>query len=320
MTAANVDVAVLTYKPGRKFIELLTRLEEQTVKPGKIIVINTDESLFPKEAEEKAASLPDLSLFHISPSEFDHAFTRNLAASYSDADYLIFLTQDALPADKKLIEELLRPMENEKVAVSYARQLPSNNSGPIERYNRNFNYPGADMLKTKEDSEKLEIKTIFCSDVCSLYRKKVFDLLGGFKGPAVFNEDMVFADRAVKSGYGIYYASSARVVHSHEYTALQQFKRNFDLGASQKMNPEVFNAYKSEGEGKKLVKGCISSLIKNGKPFLIPGFLFHCAARYAGFLLGKNYRLLNKKLILSVTSNKGFWTGYLDKGDSKCAE
>ncbi len=320
MSAANVDVAVLTFKPDRKFEELLTRLGEQTVKPGKIIVINTDESLFPEEAKKKADSMHGLSLYHITPREFDHAFTRNLAASYSDADFLLFLTQDALPADKKLIEELLSPMKDEKVAVSYARQLPSKDSGPIERYNRNFNYPGTDMMKTESDSSRLGIKTIFCSDVCSLYRRSVFDLLGGFNGPAVFNEDMVFADRAVKAGYGIYYASSARVIHSHEYSALQQFKRNFDLGASQKMNPEVFGAYRSEGEGKKLVKGCISSLIKNGRPLLIPGFLFHSAARYAGFLLGKNYRLLNKDLILKITSNRGFWMRFLGKGDPKCAE
>ena len=98
---------------------------------------------------------------------------------------------------------------------------------------------------------------------------------------------MIFAYKAVKAGYGIYYASKARVIHSHEYTALQQFKRNIILGASQGMHPEVFKGLKSEGEGKKLVKGCISYLLRKRKPWLIPVFVIHCAARYSGFLFGK---------------------------------
>ena len=77
------------------------------------------------------------------------------------------------------------------------------------------------------------------------------------------------------------------MIHSHEYTTLQQFKRNVVLGASQGKHPEVFKCFKSEGEGKKLVKGCIDYLIKKKKPWLIPVFIIHCAARYSGFLTGK---------------------------------
>ncbi|MCR4589714.1 MAG: glycosyltransferase [Lachnospiraceae bacterium] len=278
-------MVILTYKPDDRFIRLINMLDKQTVRPRRIIIINTEEKYFrlPDRIKE---SIPGTEVHHITPGEFNHGGTRNFGAGLSGAEYLIFMTQDAVPSDGLLIEELLKPMDNEKVAVSYARQLPSEKAGEIERYNRSFNYPDRDLLKTEKDIDRLGIKTIFCSDVCACYRRSVFDKLGGFVYTD-FNEDMIFAFHAVKAGYGIYYASKAAVIHSHEYTALQQFKRNVVLGASQQKHPEVFKSFKSEGEGKKLVRGCTSYLMKKNKAYLIPVFYFHCAARYAGFLTGK---------------------------------
>lgn len=293
MKNSNVDVAILTYKPDDRFLRLIFMLKKQSIQPQKIIVINT---------EEKAFSLPDdhkegdfgFEVHHISESEFDHGGSRNYAAGFSDSEFLIFMTQDAVPENERLIEELLKPMEDKEVAVSYARQLPDKNAGEIEKYNRSFNYPGEDRKKTLKDIPELGIKTIFCSDVCACYRRSVFEELGGFVFTD-FNEDMIFAYGAVRAGHAIYYAAGAKVIHSHEYTALQQFKRNMALGASQGAHPEVFKEFKSEGEGKKLVRGCTSHLLKVHKPWLIPVFYIHCAARYAGFLTGKYLNFLFSK-------------------------
>lgn len=316
MDRYNVDAAILTYKPGKKFLRLLYMLERQSIKPGKIIVINTGEGSFIGD-EAFNEKHPLCEVRHIDKGEFDHGKTRNLAASLSGADFLIFMTQDAVPRNYRLVEELLKPMENEKVAVSYGRQLPDEKAGDIERYNRGFNYPPEERLKTREDIKTLGIKTIFCSDVCACYRKSFFDGQGGFTENIAFNEDMIYAYHALMKDRGIFYAAKAEVIHSHEYTALQQFKRNFDLGASQADHPEVFSRFKSEGEGKRLVKGCISYLYDNNKAYLIPGFILHCAARYAGFLLGKNYRHLKKEMILKITSDRAYWIkhfGMKDKG------
>ncbi len=285
MEKYSADVVILTYKPDEKFIRLINMLKKQTVAPDKIIIVNTGEDYFSSSASVMKAC-EGLEVHHITKASFNHGESRNLGASFSNADFLVFMTQDAVPDDTRLIEELLRPMDSGSVAVSYARQLPSSDAGPVERFNRSFNYPDSDRLKTEADFRELGIKTIFCSDVCACYRRSVFDSLGGFIRTD-FNEDMIFAFHALKAGYGIYYASKARVIHSHEYSAIQQFKRNIALGASQGKHPEVFKHFKSEGEGKKLVKECTAYLIKIRKPYLIPVFFFHCAARYAGFLVGE---------------------------------
>jgi len=97
------------------------------------------------------------------------------------------------------------------------------------------------------------------------------------------------------------------VIHSHNYTNVQQFQRNFDLGVSQAEHPEVFAAYPSESEGKRMVKDVTVYLRNNHMSAGLPHFYMQCACKYAGYLLGKNYRRLPKKWVLAFTSNKEYW-------------
>jgi len=230
----------------------------------------------------------NIEIHHITRDEFDHGGTRKRAAEYSDAAFLIYMTQDALPADERLVENLAAPFEGDgSIAVSYARQLPYESASPIERYNRSFNYPEGDRKKTADDLDTLGIKAFFCSDVCACYRRDIYDSLGGHIEHTVFNEDMIYARGAIDAGYSIYYASDARVYHSHDYTPAQQYRRNVDLGRSQAEHPEVFGGITSYGEGKKLVKGCMSYLLKNGYWYMIPAFIAQCAGRYLGYRKGR---------------------------------
>ena len=224
----------------------------------------------------------------------------------SSADVFVMMTQDAMPVDNKLIENLIKPLQG-STAVSYARQLPRKDSTPVESYTREFNYPDRSRIKSAEDLKTLGIKTFFCSNVCAAYRREIYEELGGFVRHTIFNEDMIYAAKAVEAGYSIAYAADAEVVHSHNYTNGQQFHRNFDLGVSQAEHPEVFAAYPSESEGKRMVKDVTAYLREQHMTAKLPHFYIQCACKYAGYLLGKNYRRLPKKWVLAFTSNKEYW-------------
>jgi rhamnosyltransferase len=193
------------------------------------------------------------------------------------------------------------------VAVAYARQLPREDCSVIERYTRQFNYPDSSRVKGKEDIPELGIKTFFCSDVCAAYRRDVFETLGGFESPVIFNEDMFFAARAIQEGYAVAYAADARVVHSHNYSVSQQFHRNFDLAVSQMMHPEIFEQISSEAEGMKLVKNTMKYLFHIGRPYLIWNLGWQCVGKYAGYLVGKRYKKLSRRQILRCTMNQNYW-------------
>lgn len=305
MENKTVDVIIPSYHPGKEFAALIKRLEKQSVPIHRIIVMNTEESMWNKEWEKLSNVME---IHHLAKSEFDHGGTRARAAELSDADVMIFMTQDAMPADRELLAELLKALEqDENIAAAYARQLPNAECSFVERYTRAFNYPDRSVVKTKEDMVQYGIKTFFCSNVCAAYKKDIYQKQGGFVRRTIFNEDMIYAGGLIQKGYRIAYAAEARVIHSHNYNCMQQFHRNFDLGVSQAEHPEIFEGVPSEGEGMRLVKKTLSHLVRSGKIWLIPGFVLQCAGKYAGYLAGKNFRRLPKKFVLWCTMSPNYW-------------
>ena len=105
----------------------------------------------------------------------------------STADLVVCMTQDAMPADETLIEELVKPFGDPEVWAAYARQLPNEECREVEKYTRSFNYPEQSMVKTKEDLDRLGIKTFFCSNVCAAWRREKYLELGGFVKHTIFN-------------------------------------------------------------------------------------------------------------------------------------
>lgn len=307
----KIDLIIPTYKPDAVFDELMVRMRKQTVKPNRIIIMNTEKEYFD---ESKYADMDNVMVTHITKAEFDHGGTRNLGASKSDADYIMLMTQDAMPADEYLIENMLKGFEHENVAAVYGRQLARENAGIIEKYTRTFNYPETDCIKSAADLERLGIKTFFCSNVCAAYKKSVYDEIGGFVTKTIFNEDMILASHIIDLGYSIYYAADAKVIHSHSYTYREQFRRNFDLAVSHEQYDEIFGRVKSESEGIKYVKTTISYLASQKKFLTIIDFIMDSGFKFLGYKFGHHYEKMPKWLLLRMSMQPSYWTKNDKKG------
>lgn len=304
-----VDLVIPVYKPKDEFAQLLYKIKKQTVPVHKIILMNTEKEYWDEfiGKHSEIETYDNLEIHHISREEFDHGNTRNKGISYSDAEYILLMTQDALPENEFLVEKLLQSFENEGVALAYARQLPREECREAEKFTRSFNYPPESVMKSEKDIEKLGIKAFFCSDVCAMYKREIFEKLGGFIKKAIFNEDSIFAGGAIKKGYIIAYNAEARVIHSHNYGNMEQFRRNFDLGVSQKQHPEVFEGIKSESEGIRLVKKTIVHLWNNKCKMQILPMIVQSGFKFLGYKFGKNYTKLPKSFVIKCSMNKSYW-------------
>lgn len=304
-----IDVIIPTYKPGSDFVYLIEQLQKQTVKPNKIILMNTEEKYIQNFLKESKIleKYDNIEIHHVSETEYDHGKTRDMGVQFSKSPYFLCMTQDAVPYDKYLIEELLKVLEKDNIASVYGKQLARENCHILENFTRKFNYPDESRIKTKEDIEKLGIKTYFCSNVCAAYKRVVYDKLGGFVKRTIFNEDMIYAAAVIKAGYSIGYVAQAQVIHSHHYTGKQQFHRNFDLGVSQADHPEVFSDVPSEKEGGKLVSETLKFLIKEKHPEQILPFVYQCGCKYLGYRLGKTYKKLPVGLVKKCSMNQNYW-------------
>ena len=271
----SVDVVIPSYRPDEKFSRLVKKLQEQEYPIGTIFVINTKAGRFPKEVEQ----MEKVKVSHIERREFDHGATRDMGMQMSKAEIVVFMTQDAVPADEYV----------------------------IEKYTRKFNYPENSRIKSKEDLQEMGIKTFFCSNVCAAYKRNIYEKAGGFCKKTIFNEDMILAGHMINAGYKVAYVAEARVIHSHNYTGMQQFHRNFDMAVSQAEHPEVFEGIKSESEGIKLVKQTAAHLVKRRKIHLVPKLVYQSGCKYIGYRMGKMYKKLPDKVVKWCSMSPGYW-------------
>ena len=314
------DVIIPVYKADKKLERLLAMLLQQTVRPAKIILMNTEAEGHTvadlRERVEKVAAKNDnrvlpsveIKIIRVNKKDYDHGGTRNLAVcKYSDADFFLCMTQDVVPADALLIEKLLQCFREDTVGAAYARQMASENASFTERFLRLHNYPAESYRKTKTDKERLGIKTYMISNACAMYRRSRYDELGGFVTDTIFNEDMIFGASLIEAGDTICYCAKARVYHTHNYGLTAQFKRSFDMAVSQRDYRSVFGQVSSEKEGIRYVKEAVEYCVSQrqyGDLFL---FFMDSAARYAGFFLGKHYKSLPEKMVLGCTLQPAYW-------------
>jgi rhamnosyltransferase len=184
MPDTGYDVVIPVYRPDDRLHRLLVSLTGQKAAPGKILLVNTEERYFDPSC---LSGIECAEVIHISREEFDHGGTRRMAADRLSAEFLLFLTQDALPSDAELAGQLLKAFEDPRVCAAYARQLPAPDCSVLERYTRSFNYPPQSRVKTAADLQEMGIKAFFCSNVCAMYRRSTYEALGGFPEHTIFN-------------------------------------------------------------------------------------------------------------------------------------
>lgn len=316
INSTTVDVVIPVYQPDAGLEELLRRLLTQSHPVNRIFIMKTEPQTWSEEEIRPLfeGTSVELSVFSVDKEKFDHGGTRHLGILNSDAQVCICMTQDAMPQDSHLVERLLEALcemdsgdSDTRIAAAYARQLPASGCGVIERLTREFNYPKESRVKSIDDLQRLGIKTYFCSNVCAAYDRELYMHLGGFLRQTIFNEDMIFAAKAVQLGYAIAYAAEAEVIHSHNYTGMMQLRRNFDLAVSQREHWELFKDISSEDEGVRLVMQTGRQLLCSGFWYLLPKLFYQSAMKYLGYRLGTNYLKLPEKLVRRLTMNKEYW-------------
>lgn len=286
------SVIIPTCNAGDGFSKVLDALDAQTLKAKEILIIDSASS----DSTTKIAQNHNCKVVQIGKHNFDHGTTRNAAVAQTDSEFVVFLTQDAVPANKYMVAELIKPMQaDSNIAICYGRHVPLPNTGALEHFYQDFNYPQQSILKTKNHIDTLGLKTFFCSNCCSAIRCSIFNELDGFKNKVIVNEDMLFAAKAIMAGYAVYYAAEAKVFHSHSYPITKMFRRYFKTGRFFADNKWFLTNVSLRGYGSGVLKAGVKTLWREKKPHYIPFFLTELTLKVATCKLGWYYQLLVRK-------------------------
>lgn len=280
----SVSVVIPTLNAGKQLEELLSLLGRQTLRPTEIIVVDSESA---DNTVAIAKNSPLARAVSIRRKDFNHGATRHEAFLLTSGEFVCFLTQDAVPADDRYLENLIEPMLSDgSVALVSGRQLPKGDARRFEQLVREFNYPNSPSVKSKDDLPIYGIKTFFASDVCSAYRRDTYLSCGGFSRVNT-NEDMLMAARLISLGYKVAYEPSARVYHSHNLSPRQQFERNREVGKFLEEHSDDLMHASEIGEGGKLVKHVASTLIRERRIGEFFAFGIDCSARLLGNRAGR---------------------------------
>src|SRR5689334_15894188 len=127
----DVSIVIPTYQGRYYLAQTLAAIRAQRYE-GCIEIIAVDSG-----STDDSSSLFDqyrVSTISIPRECFGHGYVRNLGVQQARHPLIVFLSQDALPVGETWLETLVAPLNDPRIAASYARQLPRDDATPLERF------------------------------------------------------------------------------------------------------------------------------------------------------------------------------------------
>jgi len=225
----KLSVVIPTYSDKTAINYLLSKINLQKgIKDLEITFVNSG----PHDLNY-LKELSNVKLINIKPEEFNHGTTRNLGASKATGDYILFLSDDAIPSNENLFYDLCKELsQHPECGCVSARQVPKSDSDLMFKSSITNHYKFLEHFFTHVKPNSFDSLTIEqkrsvsqIDDVCACYRRNVFSKyqytdLG-------YGEDLEMGIKLVKAGYYISNFGRNYVIHSHNRDAFYWLKRAF---------------------------------------------------------------------------------------------
>ncbi|MFZ5580737.1 MAG: glycosyltransferase family 2 protein [Pseudomonadota bacterium] len=229
----KASVVIPVKNGGELFKRVLEKvLEQQTPWPFEILVIDSGS----RDGSAEYAESRGVRVEHIDPTSFGHGRTRNLGASLTSGEFIVFLTHDATPADQTWLHNLVAACDlTPRTAGAFGRHIAYPDASPITRRELATHFAGfgSEALTVRMESrqrydneEGYRQFLHFFSNNNSCLRRSVWESI---PFPNVdFAEDQAWAKQIIEAGYEKAYAPQACVYHSHDFGIVETAQRSFD--------------------------------------------------------------------------------------------
>jgi GT2 family glycosyltransferase len=230
---SEVTVAIPVRDGGELLAGTLLALQRQTVAHELLICDSGS-----RDGSVELARAHGARVLEIAPERFSHGGTRNLLIAEAQGAHVALLTQDAQPADERWLERLLEAFALAgDIAIACGPYRPRADASfavrvELERWFASLSPDGATTVeRLAEDERALPALAFvgrrgFFTDANACIARDAWKEVP-FREVA-YAEDRVLALDMLRAGYAKAYVPAAAVVHSHDYTPLQELRRCFD--------------------------------------------------------------------------------------------
>ena len=231
-----VSIIIRSFNEGWALRETLPALKVQDYTNTELIVFDsgsTDGSMDLLRAAEPQH------LVQIRPEEYNPSRVMNQAMTLARSGLGIFLNADATPQGRHWLRPLVEALADPRTAAVFGRQVPRPDCQAV------FAHDYERCFGPKRESAGWEH---FFSMVSSGLRKDIW-ARRGFLEAMQYSEDDEYTRWCRAQGYRVAYCPESVVVHSHNYTPAQAYKRSFGearaLAAVWSGEPERVNAFRT---------------------------------------------------------------------------
>ncbi|HIJ66093.1 MAG TPA: glycosyltransferase family 2 protein, partial [Candidatus Hydrogenedentes bacterium] len=212
----DVTVAVLTRNGGQVLRRLVTAVcNQQTDRHFELLAVDSGSADGTRALlAEKGAAVVTI------PSEdFNFGAARDVAFEHARGAIVVSLSQDAVPAHDRWLDNLVAPLEDAAVAASCGRSIPDpGRETPQFPWERNgYFYFTREMGKFSERYGK------GLSNANSAIRRAVWERLRF--GNQAIGEDFSFQTKLAAANLRVAFPDDAPVLHHHDYTLRSLVKR-----------------------------------------------------------------------------------------------
>ena len=200
----KISVLIRSFNEAKWIGLCLKKLNDQSVKPDEIIIIDTGSTDGTKDIAKLYKSIK----IYQYKKDYLPGKVLNFGISKTKNEFVLIISAHCIPYDKFLIENLAKPIkDNNKISASYARQIPLNFSDLSST---------RDLMMIYGTESKLQKNDPSFNNACSLIKKKYWKE-NKFNEKTTNLEDRIWASNQIKNKNFIYYSARSLVYHHHGF-------------------------------------------------------------------------------------------------------
>jgi threonine dehydrogenase-like Zn-dependent dehydrogenase/GT2 family glycosyltransferase len=208
----SASVIVRTRDEARHLPRLLAALRAQNVQPHEIVVVDSGSSDATVAIAEEGADR----VVHIPAESFTFGRSLNVGCAAATGEAFVFVSAHTYPSSNNWLGNLLIAFDDERVGMVYGRQLPYPGTRLPEAHDfvRHFGPHSRELFdEPSGNNANAAVRA-------AVWREHAFDeQLSGL-------EDLEWARFAQSRGYAVRYAANAGIVHIHEESVRQVYRRH----------------------------------------------------------------------------------------------
>ncbi len=227
----NCSIIIRAYNEEKHLGRLLEGIQHQTLKDVEVILVDSGST----DSTVSIAESYGAKVVHIRPEEFTFGRSLNYGIKEATREFIVIVSAHVYPVYPDWLETLLRPFQDDKVALTYGKQRGPDFAKFSEQQIFHQWYP---------DTSQMKQSTAFCNNANAAIRKSLWEQ-NPYDETLTGLEDLAWAAWAKDQGHSIAYVAEAEITHVHNETPRGVFNRyRREAMAFKRLHPEShFNLY-----------------------------------------------------------------------------